>query len=517
MVPISFPATAHQSVAQAFWDRVQQHPESPALQWYSDARWHGRTWAQVAAGVAEEIDRLADRGVRAGDRVVTAVSNSPRWILRDLACHTVGAVHVTLDSRLPPAQLDACTAQVDPRDTLMDRGSMEELGLDDRSGLAIWRARQMAAVAGRVDEKAAATIIFTSGTTGQPKGVMLSHRNLLSNARAKLDASGQSEGDVRMNVLPFSHAFARTCELSTWILAGGRLVLCTDWEQLVAHARSLHPTILNLVPYLARQLADLLDQDSRALGSNMRMLNIGGAAVDRALFDRLARHGLPPVQGYGLTEASPCVCANRFGRQLPGVVGEPVRGTEVEIDASGVLRVRGPQVMIGYWRDTAATEAAIRDGWLYTGDLATRRDDGNFVIHGRVEDCFTLSTGLQVYPAELERVVLDDPWVEQCVVLGDGQPGITVWIWPDVCKIPDRFRDSSDDSTTGLDRQAVRDALRDRLVNRCATFPHYLIPRRIRLLPQPLTTENNLVTAKGTFRRAAITAWLQHQGHGPAD
>ncbi|RMF37300.1 MAG: hypothetical protein D6753_17835 [Planctomycetota bacterium] len=512
MVLLDLPPSVPHSVAHAFWELVQHRSGSLALWWPNQDRWCHWTWGQIATGVAQEIHRLSELGVRRGDRVVTAVPNSPRWILRDIACHTMGIIHVTLDWRVPQSQLEECIARVQPCDVVVQQDGLQEYGEDDHPELATWKADQWAKAAQQVDVDAPATIIFTSGTTSRPKGVVLSHRNLASNACAKLDASPQTRQDLRLNVLPFSHAFARTCELSTWILTGGQLALCPTWEHMVAGARAIRPTVINLVPYQARQLADLLDQEPGALGPQLRMLNVGGAAVEQDLFERLAAHGLPPVQGYGLTEASPCVCANRYGQQLPGGVGKPVRGTVVRIDASGLLWVRGPQVMLGYWQDPDATAAVLDAGWLNTGDLATQREDGHYVIHGRAEDRFTLSTGLQVYPGELERVLSQDPWVEQCVVLGEGQPGISVWVWPKADQIPPQYHCPASEHALQLDEAAVCAALRDRWLESCAALPHYLVPRCIRFLPQRLSTGNNLITAKGTYRRREIVAWLRRRG-----
>ncbi len=159
----------------------------------------------------------------------------------------------------------------------------------------------------KLSEQQPAQILYTSGTIDQPKGVLLSQGNLLSNARAKLAAAPQFATDVRLNILPFAHAYARTCELSTWILSGSQLCIAPDWNTFLSWALELEPTLVNLVPQLVYRLVDHMDATASEfpLGHRLRLLQVGGAALRPAVWKRLAARGWPPLQGYGLTETSP--------------------------------------------------------------------------------------------------------------------------------------------------------------------------------------------------------------------
>ncbi|GIW96876.1 MAG: 2-acyl-glycerophospho-ethanolamine acyltransferase [Pirellulaceae bacterium] len=505
---------AWHSVVQALWHNAQHAPHRPAIavaahEGEEAAAW---TWADLAAAVAALVEQWRDEGIVQGDRIVTALPNSLGWVVRDLACHTLGAIHVTLDARLATTAIQRLIDRVEPRAALVgNEDDVAAVTADWRHAgrLQPWRAREMARLSRLISPDAPASLLFTSGSSGEPKGVVLSHRNLLASAVAKLDASPQSGDDVRLTVLPFAHAFARTCELSTWLLTSGRLVLCCNWEELLAHASVWQPTILNLVPYLAEQLADVLDDEPTRLGRRLRMLNVGGAAVSERLFARLQAHGLAPVQGYGLTEAAPCVCANRFGSQRPGVIGPPVLNTEIRLSEDGELWVRGPQVMLGYWRDPRATSETIVDGWLRTGDLADVDSAGDYRIMGRRSERFKLSTGLFVDPAAIEQQLLKDPWIEQAVVVGENQPSITAWIWPAWERLPAVWRKRSAIGETMFDAHRLAQALRNRMQIDAEHWPHYWIPRHIQLLPRRLSQEDGLLTAKGTPRRPQIAAWLQ--------
>lgn len=443
-------------------------------------------------------------GIERGQHVASCLPNGLRWIVLDLACQTMGNVHVALDYRLPDAMVERLFEHSGAVRLFRDE-DWEEL---PRSRAADGFGSPKTA-ASEVSSDLPAQMLYTSGSVGRPKGVLLSHRNLMSNALAKLDASPQHGTDLRLNILPFTHAYARTCELSTWILSRSRLAIVGDWKSLLDSAPSLQPTLINLVPYLATRLADTLDTNSRALGDSMRLLQIGGAAVGEELFHRLENHGLAPVQGYGLTEASPVVCSNRAGNQRQGTVGKPVTGTELHMDGDGVLWVRGPQVMLCYWNDAAATSNAIQDEWLCTGDLAVQDDDGMVRILGRQSEQICLSTGYKVSPEEVESHILADRWLEQAVVLGEQLPSISAWVWPNYSGIPDEFFEDASRVASTLKVTEWIEALKLRIQARMQHFPRYMVPEKIGLLPERLSAEDGTLTPKLTPRRKEIGERLE--------
>jgi long-chain acyl-CoA synthetase len=196
---------------------------------------------------------------------------------------------------------------------------------------------------------------------------VLSHGNLATNTRATIAAFGIAETDLRLCFLPFSHIFARTCDLYTWIARGSELALAQSRETILHDCVRLGPTMLNGVPYFYERVHRYLTQQREAdqpgslrkiLGGKIRLCCCGGAALPDYLYDFFRRHEIPLLQGYGLTETSPVITLNTFDLEKRGTVGRPVPGVEVRIADDGEVLVRGPNVMQGYWHDEAATATA---------------------------------------------------------------------------------------------------------------------------------------------------------------
>lgn len=454
------------------------------MQWLS--------WGELGLLAAQWVDKLRQWSLARGSHIASCLTNSLDWILIDLAAHTLGLVHVAIDPRVSDAQrrelfeFSRAVRLIDA--SCLASNHLQHLALSPKD------CQRMAL---GVDRVAAAQMMFTSGSDGVPKGVMLSHHNLLTNARAKLAAAPQLHNDLRLNVLPFAHAYARTCELSAWIISRSRLAIASGWDDALRQARRLRPTLINLVPYLAEQAAKALESDVEALGGRLRLLQVGGAALRDDLWNRLNRLGLPPLQGYGLTEASPVVCSNRAGQQRTGTVGPPVAGVELKVDAEGVLWCCGPNVMLGYWQNDAATSQCLVDDWLCTGDLASIDDEGNVTIRGRASQQIVLSTGYKVSPEAIERELCNDEWIERAMVSGQGRAHVVALLWP-----------SRSDSQLGpaLGQPGTKQQWQSRISERLSRFPRHAIPVQFAWIDQPLSYESGLLTIKGSLRRAEIEA-----------
>lgn len=505
-------SSSDKSVATCFWRRVISQPDCPALCCQvdgfqaEDGTLPWLTWSQIAARVAACLQQLQNSHVAPGDHAISALANGLDWIAWDLACQTIGCVHVAVDHRLPVSIQEQLTEH---SQASFHCRTLDSQDSDSRVSLSV--AQHWLAAADEVSPNAAAQMLYTSGTIAQPKGVLLSHRSLLTNAQAKLSAAPQRSADLRLNLLPFAHAYARTCELSTWIISGCRLAIAEHWAQFLTLGQQLRPTLINLVPALAERLIQEFEADERRYGTfrdSLRLLQIGGAAVGDALFSRFSELGLPPLQGYGLTEAGPVVCSNLAGQQESGVVGPPVRGTQIRFDEDNVLWVRGPQVMLRYWRAPELTQQTIVDGWLNTGDLATRDEAGRIRILGRQSTQISLSNGLLVSPEEVECIFLRHPWIAQAVVVGKNQPRCHAWVWPHLQQLPDEF--FMDENPSLTDR---RDQLDEVRLSRCLSawmadnlrhLPRYMCPEHIQILAEPLSVEAGTATVKGTPVRSSL-------------
>lgn len=483
------------------------------------------TWADLKRLMHQTISRITAScdQIKTGDSVATWLPNGLAWILVDLASQWMGWVHVAVDSRLPAAKAfelvqHSCARLIVTETSQTARfAHMPTVTADELEGIDRQRFEGGDFVSPELDVDAPAQLLYTSGTVLQPKGALLSHRNLLSNAYAKLDAAPQFPTDVRLNILPLAHAYARTCELSTWILSGSELCVATDWDTFLQWAPKLEPTLINLVPHLVYRLMERLESGGdeisdasadaqKLLGSRLRLLQVGGAALREDVWHRLAALGWPPLQGYGLTETSPVVCSNRAGQQRHDTVGPPVAGVEVHIDNDGVLWTRGPHVMLGYWQNAAATREKLCDGWFCTGDLAERLADGSLRIIGRLDDQITLSTGYKVAPLEMTNRLANDPWIEHLVLVGQDRPFIAALVYPRLAKLPVSV--FNDPGRLSLDPPALAKALVERLSPLTRDLPRSMQIERIGVMQQPLTTENGGLNFKGAIRRRFVESVL---------
>lgn len=486
-------------------------------------------WRQIAHWVASACASLEQSEVRSGDHVASVLENSAEWFVFDLACQVLGLVHVAIDARWSENVVAQLLRDSDAKLVFSSHPLHQETLAGTKTLPWNWRLPWEEGPASNTSihgciEKASshnshapAQLLFTSGTTGTPKGVLLSHRNLVSNALAKLAAAPQLQTDLRLNILPFCHAYARTCELSTWVLTGGKLAIASDWNDFLHQARELQPTLVNLVPYLVNKLVQmatvnaassnrtLTESLSDLTGGRVRLLQVGGAALSNEVWEVLAEAGLPPLQGYGLTEASPVVCSNRAGRQRAGTIGTAVAGVEIRVDVEQQLWVRGENVMLGYYRDEQATETRIRDGWLATGDLVEQDTAGQIRIIGRISDVVVLSTGFKVAPEIIESRVMSAGWLDQLLVVGDGKPFIALLAWPNWERLSAEFCFARNHATHYSDTQSLQAALLQQISQRLLDLPPFMHPQKIGLMATPIDS-SKLVNAKGNLRRRLATA-----------
>jgi long-chain acyl-CoA synthetase len=377
--------------------------------------------------------------------------NRLEWVLTDLAVLAAGAVHVPLHASLAAGQAAEHVGHCGARLAVVPEAEFaERLRGGVSAGVQVMTHAEIArATSGVEGHKPAppspvlgadglATILYTSGTTGTPLGVMLSQRNLVSNAVAITQAAAPSGNELRFCLLPLSHIYARTCDLYSWLVYGGRLVLAESRETAFRDLGIAAPTAINAVPYFYQKVVDRLREAGEvdatrlreALGGAIERCYCGGAPlppeVDRFFADR----GLPILCGYGLTEAAPVVSATTPGGYRPGTVGPPLAGVDVQLADDGEVLVRGPNVMLGYWRDEAATARAVRDRWLHTGDLGVWDSAGHLRIVGRKKEMIVLATGKKVAPTQIEQLLAGSPWIEQACVVGDGRKCLAALVVP---------------------------------------------------------------------------------------
>ena len=445
-----------------------------ALRHKRDGLFHDLSWTDYRRQADAAAAGLITLGVQPGDRVAILSENRFEWLVADHAILSCSAADVTLHAPLAAAQVEYQVGHSESRGIIISGQAQADKvfavlaalpGLeflvsfepitapaDCRLKLLTWEglkhrgwqagesarqeiARREAVLTG-CD---LATIIYTSGTTGNPKGVMLSHDNLLTNAAATGKISFMEPDDVLLSWLPYSHIYARTVDhyLTTW--AGVTLALAESIETLVCNLAEIQPTWLTAVPRfyekvwnnVAGQPPAKRDDSLRKLfGPRIKQLTSGGAPLPRHVCAAFHAAGIPLLEGYGLTESSPVISFNNSESFKIGSVGRTIENVDVCIADDGEILTRGPHVMQGYWKNPTATAETIRDGWLLTGDVGKLDDEGFLFITDRKKDLFVTSAGKNIAPSELERLLTSDPFIDQAVVYGDGRHFISALIVP---------------------------------------------------------------------------------------
>ncbi|MCB9551680.1 MAG: AMP-binding protein [Myxococcales bacterium] len=423
-------------------------PEHPALVFEGARFTYGALWARAG----EVAARLRAAGVAAGDRVGLLLPNVPAFPVAFYGALRLGAVAVPLNPALTAEELDFMLAEAgvavvvtvpavaDGLDAaLRARAALVVLGADGAGPADAGAAEAGAAEAGPADAGPApavaavdgdrpAVIVFSSGTTGRPKGVTLSHHNVVSNVRVNAAEVGMTAADRVALFMPLFHCYGLNVILNSALSVGATVALERRFDPR-GTAETIARERVTMFFGVPTTFIVLLQHEVGEALRSLRYCYCAAAPLPREIEDRWrAATGVIVNQAYGLSEASPSVAYNAVGEYRPGSIGrphagvevrvvDPERGVEVPVGAVGELWVRGPGVMLGYWGQPAATAAALRDGWLRTGDLGRRDADGYLFITDRLKDMINCG-GMKVYPAEVEGVLYRHPAVGEAAVVG---------------------------------------------------------------------------------------------------
>lgn len=405
------------------------------------------TRGEFAAGILLLRDRLVQAGVRNGDRVLVSLPNGLAWAALDLACQALGAVSVVVHPAVSEEVVkriasDTCPRVVVTRKTTaswpagvssLDADEIEALVPRGQGEIAI----EWPAGIPECGPRDLATVMYTSGTTGEPKGAMLSHAGLFANASATAEALGIVPHDRIPALLSFSHSAGRMALLHVALVAGAsvsildRIDVATD----LAAVGKTRPTVLVAVPrVIERLLADATPSD--VAFESIRLALIGGASLSAPIAKELERRGVSVCEAYGSTEATCTVTLNRPNARRRGSVGPPLPGVELRIAPDGEVLCRGPNVMLGFWADPFTTAGVLDpEGWLRTGDLGSLDADGFLKIVGRKKDVFLAADGNHFAPARLEALLESVPGIAEAIVAGgDGRPFVSALVVPDFAR-----------------------------------------------------------------------------------
>ena len=528
------------NLAQVLPAQARRLGDATALRFKRLGLYHDLSWNTYHRLAERLAAALVASGVQPGDRVGLLAENRYEWLITDMAILMAGGVtvspHAPLTARQVHYQFDHAEvvwAFVSDREQAAKLASVRDelprlrgvVSFDTVAGLPSWHGfaeegrralpevraellRRRESLTG--DDLAA--VIYTSGTTGNPKGVMLTHANLLSNTVSGLVRKPHDPDDVILSWLPYTHIYARTVDHYAALVGGVALALAVSAETLVENLAETQPTHMASVPRFYEKIlaaiAPLPFEDGarrlRAIfGSRRKWLSSGGAALPVGVAEAFAERGAPIYQGYGLPETSPVISFNTPEANRIGSVGQALPDVELRIAEDGELLTRGPHVMKGYWKEPEATAAAFRDGWFCTGDLAHLDPEGFLFITGRKKDMMALSNGKKLAPTNLEGLLIQRPWIDQAVIVGEGRNFLSALIVPAWTAIRQHLN-LSDEPARLTEHPAVCELIR----SECATALCELSPmeqvRRFALLPTPFSVESDEMTVSLKLRRQVI-------------
>ena len=569
-----------------FRERVRQSPDAIAYRYFDRKQqaWQDLSWNQMANEVSRWQQALSRESLQEGDRVAILMRNCPTWVAFEQAVLGLGLAVVPLYTDDRPDN----TTYI-----LNDSGSKLLLMEDDKQWEALavhkeelpglqrivihhnkkpepsppdqrvitadsWLPKTPSLLHERGgDPHKLASIVYTSGTTGRPKGVMLSHYNILSISQASIETLLEEEGQHTMlSFLPLSHTFERTCGYFVPMMCNITVAYARSIQQLAEDLQTIRPTILVSVPRIFERVyerihAQLKKQSflhrllfrlaisvgwrrfeasqGRAyrtpilllwpllnrlvaskvqarLGGRMYIAVSGGAALPPPVARTFIGLGLNVIQGYGMTESSPVLTANRISDNQPSSVGKALPGIELRIGENDELLAKSPGIMMGYWNNHQATSETITsDGWLRTGDKAVIKD--SFVyITGRIKDILVMSNGEKIPPVDMENAIALDPLFEQALLIGEGRPFLSALVvlnseeWFPLARQHnlDPFEEKS------LVNRHLQTSLLRQIAEALHDFPGYAKVRRVTPLLEPWTIDNDLLTPTLKVKRAKV-------------
>ena len=577
------------TIYESFRKAATLHSEKVALMYKSDENEYvGITYKELYDLVNKVAASIKNLGIKKGDMVAIFSYNRPKWAIVDLAVLKLGGIVVpiyhtlsspavkhiindsgsklvfvenaellaTVDSIRKEAPCITAVVVFDTRgiDTQKDFLRFSDLKRDEMP----------------VDESVfddlppisaddTATIVYTSGTTGEPKGAVLSHHNIVSNALSLIRRFRVTSEDVFISFLPLCHMFERTCGYYTVLFTGASLGYAENLSTVAEDIKKIRPTILLVVPRVIEKAYDTVFKKvkesspiKRALvlsairnlnkyanlkyknmkislglrmrcgiyntliaskfreiaGGRLRVVVSGGAPLNRQVAKVFYILGFNIVDGYGLTETSPVVCSNTVEDNRLGTVGKPLDDIEIKIAGNDEILVRGPNVMKGYFNKPEETAKAIdKEGWFHTGDQGKLDQDGNLIITGRIKEIIITSYGKNIAPVPIETEIVNSNYISQAMLYGDNKKYITALILPERESI-ERYAKEKNipaaDYTELLKKDDIKELIAVEIEKTTVNFAHYEKVKVFTLLPESFTIENGMLTPTLKIRRSKI-------------
>jgi len=583
-------SAAQPSTLVEFFERVtQHHPKPDLLNYKKNGQWISLSAQTVLERVRNIAAGLYSLGVRHGDRVAILSESRCEWTLADAGCQFSGAIDVPIYPTLTPQQagyilndsgssvvfianqqkltqlqevLGTCATVrhvvvFDEADLAGEAITLSEL---ERRGAALSAEQPnlLDQISRQTTSEELATIIYTSGTTGEPKGVMLTHANLISNI---IDSAGRfafNDDDVVLSVLPLSHVFERTA-MYMYLYHGMKIFYGESLDKIGPNLREVQPTVFVGVPRIfekifarvketaaeqgrlnlallnwsvsvGTEVAKLMVQHQEipsvlaqkyklatifvfkkwrdALGGRIRLLISGGAALPDDLAYSYIGAGLTIVQGYGLTETSPVITGGLPENNRIGTVGTAIPHVQVRIAADGEIEVRGPNVMRGYYNKPVETAAVFtEDGWFKTGDIGALDSDGFLRITDRKKELFKTSGGKYIAPQPIEQLIKGSRFVNQVVLIGNGRKFPAALIVPDWDNIDSYVQLKGIDCHSHAElcrHPRIIDLFERQIASLTPNLPQYERVKKVALIEHELTIEGGVLTPTLKVKRRVV-------------
>jgi long-chain acyl-CoA synthetase len=555
-----------------------------------EGKFQGITYREVKDEVESFAAGLSTMGIKPGDKIAIIAENRPEWVYSDMAVLNLGAVDVPLYPSLTAESVEFVLNNSESRGIIVsNRFQLNKVNkiknncrhlkfiivLNDKDsgsdGKTIFSFKEvqhkgitlksdrpnfLKECRSHIKENDLCTIIYTSGVTGEPKGVMLSHKNLLSIVNSILETYPIDETDTFLSFLPLCHIFERMAYYSAF--AAGGLIYYAEGIETVAHNMlEVHPTIITTVPRLFERIYSkiLKNVDSQSqikqrifydaieagkkyqiakkagnvsvilsikykiadklvfktiresMGGKLRFFISGGAMLTRELGEFFEAIGINIIEGYGLTESSPMIAANKPDDYKFGTVGKPFPGVEIKLAPDGEILARGANIMLGYFKNRKETEETLKDGWLHTGDIGVFDSDGYLMITDRKKHLFKTSGGKYIAPTHIENLFLATKYIDQFVLIGDKRMFLSALIVPDF----DAIRDYADENNIPYSKpeeltrtREIYNLIEQDMSQVQKKLANYEKVRKFTLLDKPFSMESGEMSPSLKIRRKAV-------------
>ena len=540
---------------------------------------------------------LAALGIKKGDKVAIISENRPEWVFSDMAILGLGAVDVPLYPSLTAESVEFILNNSESKGIILSNKfqlnkilkikdnckhlkfvivlNEKDTPPDQKTIFSFDKTQQQGAIFNanhpgffkegikKIEPNDLCTIIYTSGTTGEPKGVMLTHKNILSNVQSALDTFPIGKTDVFLSFLPLCHIFERMAGYYTAFSSGGTICYAESIETVAQNMLEVHPTIITTVPRLFERIYSkilknvesqpaskqkifywaieigkeffrtkklgnvpftlsvkyklanrlVFEKLRERTGGKLRFFISGGAPLSRDMGEFFEAVGSQIVEGYGLTESSPVIAANKIDDYKFGTVGKIFPGVEIKIASDGEILARGPNIMQGYYRNKKETEEVLKDGWLHTGDIGVFDSEGFLMITDRKKHLFKTTAGKYIAPTPIENLFLASKYIDQFVLIGDRRMFLSALIVPDFEALQE-YADTHKIQYNKVEELTKNKEINDLIEKDISKFQkklaNYERVRKFTLLDKPFSLESGEITPSMKVRRKYVEERYQH-------